>query len=246
VMLLTRDLGFKNQEQNMTAERVAITNDSTTVFIAGVNDSPGTVPDVIGMGASDAIYLLEKSGLKADIQGFGRVYNQSPTPGMSATKGDLITLQLGFDDLQIVEKDSLNKNDSIQSVDLAIAPPENSPISSSPNEINSLPKQKTIEKPKPSQEAIDKWKAKVAAQKAVDQKKTTKKTTEKPKPNQAAIDKWKAKVAAQKALEAKGTIKKTAVKPKASPEAIAKWKAKVAAQKAAEKKKKSKTVQPKK
>ena len=106
----------------MTAQRVAVTNDSMTVFINGVNDTPGIIPDVIGMGASDAVYLLEKSGLKAEMSGFGRVFRQSPIPGTPVTKGDAVSLELGFDDLQIVKKDSLNKIDSIQAAAYIPAP----------------------------------------------------------------------------------------------------------------------------
>ena len=224
VMLLTHDLGFKNQEQNMTAEHVAITNDSATVFIAGVNDIPGTVPNVIGMGANDAVYLLEKSGLKTEMSGFGRVFRQSPIPGTPVTKGDPVSLELGFDDLQIVKKDSLNKIDSIQAASFI-----------------SVPVQKQV-----IPEPLPAVKPTKVSKNAAAKSKVSKSPAVKPKPNQAAIDRWKAKVAAQKALEAKNATKKTTVKPKASPEAIAKWKAKVAAQKALEKKQKAKTVQPKK
>ena len=253
VMLLAKDLGFKNQEQNMTAQRVAVTNDSMTVFINGVNDTPGIIPDVIGMGASDAVYLLEKSGLKAEMNGFGRVFRQSPIPGTPATKGDAVSLELGFDDLQIVKKDSLNKIDSIQAAAFIPVPvqktaqPELAPDVVNPKvEKKSAASSKVSKTPaaKPNQAAIDKWKAKVAAQKALEEKNSTKKSSVKPKPSPEAIAKWKAKVAAQKAQEAKGATKKSVEKPKASPEAIAKWKAKVAAQKAQEKKKN--TVQPKK
>jgi cell division protein FtsI (penicillin-binding protein 3) len=226
VMLFTRDLGFKTQTQNMTAEHVAITSDSTTVFINGVNDIPGTVPDVVGMGANDAVYLLEKSGLKAEMRGFGRVYRQSPIPGTPATKGDLVSLELGFDDLQIVKKDSLERSDSIMAAAAMPAPQVQKPVPPVPEVKKSKAKQNTVTKTK-----------------------AVPNTAVKPKASPEAIRKWKEKVAAQKALEEKNATKKNAVKTKASPEAIAKWKAKVAAQKAQEKKKtttKKNTVQPKK
>jgi hypothetical protein len=189
-----------------------------------VNDIPGTVPDVIGMGANDAVYLLEKSGLKTEMSGFGRVFRQSPIPGTPVAKGDPVSLELGFDDLQIVKKDSLNKIDSIQAAAFIPVPVQK----------QVLPEPLPVVKP-----------TKVIKNAAV-KLKVIKSPAVKLKPNQAAIDRWKAKVAAQKALEAKNATKKTTVKPKASPEAIAKWKAKVAAQKALEKKQKAKTVQPKK
>ena len=204
IMLLTRDLGFKNQAQNMTAEHVSITNDSMTVFINGVNDIPGTVPDVIGMGANDAVYLLEESGLKAEMSGFGRVFRQSPISGTPVTKGDVISLELGFDDLQIVKKDSLERNDSIQAAAMMPAPVQK-PVqpASSPEVKKPKAKQSSAAKPKASPEAIARWKAKVAAQKAQEGKGTAKKSTTKPKASPEAIAKWKAKVAAQKAQEKK-------------------------------------------
>ncbi len=125
VMLFTRELGFNAQSQNMTTDRVAVVADTMTVFIHGVNDIPGTVPDVIGMGAGDAVFLLEKSGYTTKTNGFGRVFRQRPTPGMPGPKGELISLELGFDALEIMEKDSLAEGDSIQTAELALIPVEN-------------------------------------------------------------------------------------------------------------------------
>lgn len=53
------------------------------------------VPNVNGMGLREALYLLEKSGLKVHPQGRGRVMAQSIEPGSPITKGQIITLQLG-------------------------------------------------------------------------------------------------------------------------------------------------------
>lgn len=54
----------------------------------------GLVPNVVGMGASDAVYLLEKAGLKVGLTGVGRVYSQSLTSGSRYNKGDYILLKL--------------------------------------------------------------------------------------------------------------------------------------------------------
>jgi beta-lactam-binding protein with PASTA domain len=161
------------------------------------------------MGANDAIYLLEEKGLKVESKGFGRVYRQSPTPGSPVVKGDIISLDLGFDDLQITKKDSLAQNDSIQANAGAVVAPEQKTIA--PPVVKKISaKQNTATKPKPSPEAIRKWKEKVAAQKALEAKNANKKTTVKPKASPEAIAKWKAKVAAQKAAEKKkATTKKT-------------------------------------
>ena len=54
----------------------------------------GLVPNVVGMGASDAVYLLEKAELKVGLTGVGRVYSQSLTSGSRYNKGDYILLKL--------------------------------------------------------------------------------------------------------------------------------------------------------
>lgn len=53
------------------------------------------VPDVNGMTFRDALYLLEKSGLKVFYEGKGRVVKQSLTPGGRVSKGDRIFIRLG-------------------------------------------------------------------------------------------------------------------------------------------------------
>ncbi|MCQ2058544.1 MAG: PASTA domain-containing protein [Bacteroidaceae bacterium] len=54
----------------------------------------GVVPDVVGMGASDAVYLLESMGLKVAVKGVGNVVRQTPKPGTAAKNGDKIELGL--------------------------------------------------------------------------------------------------------------------------------------------------------
>ncbi len=55
----------------------------------------GVVPDVRGMGAKDAVCVLENAGLKVTIRGAGRVSSQSLTPGGKYRKGQTITLRMG-------------------------------------------------------------------------------------------------------------------------------------------------------
>jgi len=52
------------------------------------------VPDVTGMTFRDALYLLEKSGLRVSYEGKGRVSAQSLTPGTRISKGSIIYLRL--------------------------------------------------------------------------------------------------------------------------------------------------------
>lgn len=53
-----------------------------------------TVPDVIGMGARDAVYLLESRGLKVRLHGCGRVRKQSIAPGRPLRRGAECVLSL--------------------------------------------------------------------------------------------------------------------------------------------------------
>jgi cell division protein FtsI (penicillin-binding protein 3) len=53
------------------------------------------VPDVMGMTFRDAIFLLEKSGLRVSYEGKGRVTEQSLLPGARISRGNKIYLRLG-------------------------------------------------------------------------------------------------------------------------------------------------------
>ena len=52
------------------------------------------VPNVEGMGARDAVYLMESRGVKVLINGRGKVTRQSLQPGQKIKKGDICHLQL--------------------------------------------------------------------------------------------------------------------------------------------------------
>jgi cell division protein FtsI (penicillin-binding protein 3) len=52
------------------------------------------VPDVSGMTFRDALYILEKSGLRVGFEGKGRVASQSMPPGTHISKGNKIFIRL--------------------------------------------------------------------------------------------------------------------------------------------------------
>ncbi len=54
----------------------------------------GHIPNVIGMGARDAVYQIEKRGVRVRLKGRGRVVKQSLEPGHTIKKGDICELQL--------------------------------------------------------------------------------------------------------------------------------------------------------
>lgn len=92
--LLCNELGISNH--SLTEEEWVRTSRSGS----GVNwkknlQGSGIVPDVFGMTFRDALFLLEKSGLKVDHDGKGRVTRQSPAAGTRISKGDRIYITLG-------------------------------------------------------------------------------------------------------------------------------------------------------
>lgn len=66
----------------------------------GVNDvntakvAAGIVPNVKGMGAVDALFMLESVGLRVTIEGRGRVVSQTMAAGSACTRGQTIGIHL--------------------------------------------------------------------------------------------------------------------------------------------------------
>ena len=96
------------QELTMLSNELGVSNHSTTEeewIKASISGSAvvwkknavvkDQVPDVMGMTYRDAIYLLEKSGLRVSFEGKGRVTQQSILPGSRISKGSRIYLRLG-------------------------------------------------------------------------------------------------------------------------------------------------------
>lgn len=67
---------------------------NSTVAITTLDDSRNTMPDVTGMGLSDAIFLLENRGLKVSFTGSGKVVGQSVAAGSGIKRGERVTLKL--------------------------------------------------------------------------------------------------------------------------------------------------------
>ena len=76
-----------------------------------------TVPDVRGYGLRDALFRLEKMGLKVKVKGVGRVSAQSLKPGTTAEAGHEIELVLGNpDDIPKAARTDTLKRDTVQAV----------------------------------------------------------------------------------------------------------------------------------
>jgi cell division protein FtsI (penicillin-binding protein 3) len=79
-----------SQEVNNDVVRIDAANGKAK----GLEVPNGKVPNVKGMGAKDAVYLLEMNGLKPKINGYGRVMEQSPEPGVKITRNQTVYIRL--------------------------------------------------------------------------------------------------------------------------------------------------------
>ena len=70
------------------------TNTGNAVALVSDNSPENLVPDVNGMGARDAVYLLERRGLKVTLEGVGEVVSQSIPPNSQIEKGRTIHIKL--------------------------------------------------------------------------------------------------------------------------------------------------------
>jgi cell division protein FtsI (penicillin-binding protein 3) len=89
---LGRHAPIHNDHMNTMMEMQTDSNKHVTVEAKKIYRN--IVPDVTGMGLKDAIYILENNGLNVDVQGKGKVRQQSLAPGTRIIKGQNITLQL--------------------------------------------------------------------------------------------------------------------------------------------------------
>lgn len=89
---------FKNlniEHQILTeAEWIRGLKDNNKLQIRAKIISPNAVPNLIGMNAKDAVYLIESKGMNAQIEGYGKVVKQSLKPGSALCRGGVIELTL--------------------------------------------------------------------------------------------------------------------------------------------------------
>lgn len=85
-------LGF--QATNWNALALAEGEDGQKVDFVETNIKEGVVPNVMGMGLTDAVFAMENAGFKTKVSGKGKVVNQSLVAGSKWKQGTPITLAL--------------------------------------------------------------------------------------------------------------------------------------------------------
>ena len=76
------------------AEYLNVVDTNSGIKAREISTHDGFVPDVIGMGLRDALFLVGNSGLRPYVKGRGKVARQSLAGGMRAGKGSSIILEL--------------------------------------------------------------------------------------------------------------------------------------------------------
>ena len=84
---------IKNNEDKPVWGQITHTP-NTNIALTPKEINTKRVPNVVGMGAKDAVYLLESLGLKVQIVGIGKVKSQSILAGNTLQKGKTIQLRL--------------------------------------------------------------------------------------------------------------------------------------------------------
>jgi cell division protein FtsI (penicillin-binding protein 3) len=86
-----RDLHALNPQGE---EKVSIREAASEVKKGDLSQSEGVMPNVVGMGLRDALYMLENSGVRVRYSGKGKVAKQSPQPGVRISRGATVAIQL--------------------------------------------------------------------------------------------------------------------------------------------------------
>jgi cell division protein FtsI (penicillin-binding protein 3) len=86
-----RDLQALNPEKE---EKVRLREAADIVKDDELTYTEGLMPNVVGMGLRDAMFMLENSGLRVHYTGRGRVTRQSPQPGVRISRGATVSIEL--------------------------------------------------------------------------------------------------------------------------------------------------------
>ena len=92
---LYKDMQMTLPDSAYLYEWAHYTHRDNAIEANGIKVEVGNTPDVRGLGARDAVYLLESAGLKVQMSGKGRVKKQSIAPGSKITRGNKCIIELG-------------------------------------------------------------------------------------------------------------------------------------------------------
>jgi cell division protein FtsI (penicillin-binding protein 3) len=85
--------GFKFERQTQRSNWYKASPKENILLVSDRSMASSRVPDVMGLGLKDALFVLENAGLKVQIYGKGKVKRQSILAGQSFKKGERIVLE---------------------------------------------------------------------------------------------------------------------------------------------------------
>lgn len=94
VVLNKLNVSSHQEQADAETEWVRTSRNVQSIDLQEIETNAGLVPDVMGMGLKDAVYLLENRGLRVMVEGFGRVTYQSQQAGATVVKGSVVILKL--------------------------------------------------------------------------------------------------------------------------------------------------------
>jgi cell division protein FtsI (penicillin-binding protein 3) len=95
IELTAEELKLDIQAEKTDSKFIRVIADQDKLSASELAVDEGLVPDVRGMGGSDALFLLETSGLKVKMKGIGKVQKQSLQAGAKIKEGQTIYIDLG-------------------------------------------------------------------------------------------------------------------------------------------------------
>jgi cell division protein FtsI (penicillin-binding protein 3) len=95
LLTVFEDISIDVKNEDIDSEWLSTKAKEFEIQLRPKNIPADRVPDVRGMGAKDAVCVLENAGLKVVVKGAGRVKTQSLRPGDRFRKGQQVILKLG-------------------------------------------------------------------------------------------------------------------------------------------------------
>lgn len=94
IIRIADKLDLKNISGVPETKLATIQIENDQIFLVDNEIIDGIVPDVRGMGISNAVFLLENLGLIVNISGAGKVKSQSLSPGTKCKQGQMVSITL--------------------------------------------------------------------------------------------------------------------------------------------------------
>lgn len=92
------ELNIEADLKNISSEWVVTRKQDSLIDLANRRIDPHIMPNVVGMGVKDAVFVLEKLGLNVEIKGRGSIQQQSIQAGKRIRPGDKVTLTMSLNE----------------------------------------------------------------------------------------------------------------------------------------------------